>query len=120
MAKLESNAGVLSDLACAQCGQTLRRRWTFAFKARPAPATFDVGSGTHEVHKCMFCAVRHLPMLRRSAILASAIGTVISLLNQGDTLLAGDWNTALYWKLPLSYCVPFCVATYSSLATSRR
>ena len=26
----------------------------------------------------------------------------------------------LWWKIPLTYCVPFCVATYGALANARR
>ena len=59
-------------------------------------------------------------MLRRSAIVAVFVGTVLTFLNQGDTLLAGEWTNALYWKIPLTYCVPFLVATYGSLAAARR
>ena len=59
-------------------------------------------------------------MLRRSAIVAVVVGTVLTFLNQGDTLISGDWNNALYWKIPLTYCVPFLVATYGALSAARR
>ena len=59
-------------------------------------------------------------MLRRSAIVALVVGTILTLLNQGDGLLSGQWVNALYWKIPLTYCVPFLVATYGSLAAARR
>ena len=47
------------------------------------------------------------------------VGTVLTLLNQGDTLLSGSWNNTLYWKIPLTYSVPFIVATYGALSNSR-
>ena len=59
-------------------------------------------------------------MLRRSAIVAVVVGTILTLLNQGDGLFSGDWNNALYWKIPLTYCVPFLVATYGALTAARR
>jgi hypothetical protein len=59
-------------------------------------------------------------MLRRSLVAAMAVGTVLTLLNQGDTLLSGQWTAALFWKIPLTYCVPFCVATYGALANGRK
>jgi hypothetical protein len=59
-------------------------------------------------------------MLRRSAIVAVVVGTILTLLNQGDGLLSGNWNDALYWKIPLTYCVPFLVATYGALTAARR
>ncbi len=30
-----------------------------------------------------------------------------TILNQGDLLLAGHWPSALVWKLPMTYAVPF-------------
>ena len=59
-------------------------------------------------------------MLRRSAVVAVVVGTILTALNQGDTLFSGQWNDALYWKIPLTYCVPFLVATYGALTAARR
>ncbi len=87
-----------------------------AFAFRPpgaAPAT--AGSV-----KCIRCAPLHPPMLRRSLIVALIVGTILTLLNQGDNLFSGNWSNALYWKIPLTYCVPFLVATYGALTAARR
>ena len=62
----------------------------------------------------------HRPMLKRSMIAALVVGTVLTVLNQGDTLISGQWNNALYWKIPLTYCVPFIVASYGALTNSRK
>ncbi|PKB64514.1 MAG: hypothetical protein BZY80_02555 [SAR202 cluster bacterium Io17-Chloro-G2] len=70
--------------------------------------------------KCISCALRHGPMVKRSCIAAAVVGTVLTLLNQGDILIAGHWNNAMFWKIPLTYCVPFLVATYGALTSSRR
>ncbi len=59
-------------------------------------------------------------MLRRSLIACLVVGTVLTLLNQGDKLFAGQFPTALAWKIPLTYSVPFLVATYGALVNSRR
>ena len=72
------------------------------------------------VVKCYRCAILHRPMLRRSLIVAAVVGSLLTLLNQGDILFAGNWDGALYWKVPLTYCVPFCVATYGALSNARR
>ncbi len=62
-------------------------------------------------------------MLWRSARIALVVGSFLVVLNQGDRLLgliegmaAGD----LLWKVPLTYCVPFGVATYGALGNARR
>ena len=93
---------------CDRCGRTFGKGWSFGFK-KPAPE----GSTEPGVTvKCSRCAIRHHPMLRRSFFVALVVGTILTVLNQGDILFAGTWKSALYWKIPLTYCVPFCVATY--------
>ena len=104
---------------CARCGRTLRPGWGFSFKAKPDPAGQALGAQLGQVFKCITCALRHMPMLRRSLTVAIVVGSVLTLLNQGDVILAGNWKTALYWKIPLTFCVPFCVATYGALTNSR-
>ena len=62
-------------------------------------------------------------MLARSARVAAVVGSFLVVLNQGDKLLALLDGTAaedLWWKVPLTYCVPFCVATYGALSNARR
>jgi len=47
------------------------------------------------------------------------VGSVLVAINQGDTLAAGRWDMALIWKVPLTYLVPFVVATWGALINSR-
>jgi hypothetical protein len=63
--------------------------------------------------------VRYPPLLRRSLVIAAIVGTVLLAINQGDVLLAGRWDGALTWKVPLTYLVPFVVATWGALVNSR-
>ena len=99
-------------MVCNNCGIALRPGRTFAFRPR--------GANGEGIAKCIWCGSRHLPMLRRSAIVAVVVGTILTLLNQGDGLFSGQWDNALYWKIPLTYCVPFLVATYGALTAARR
>ena len=99
---------------CSKCGKDLRASTSFAFHP---PGTIELNGGSV---KCLYCAFLHRPMLKRSAIAALVVGTVLTALNQGDLLLSGQWTSALYWKIPLTYCVPFLVATYGALTNSRR
>ena len=99
---------------CRNCRRMARAGLAFVF--RPPGADSSVAG----VIKCIRCAARHRPMLRRSAIVALVVGTILTLLNQGDVLFSGGWNAALYWKIPLTYCVPFLVATYGALTAARR
>ena len=58
-------------------------------------------------------------MIRRSLIASLVVGSLLTAINQGTIMFAGSWDAALYWKIPLTFCVPFCVATYGALANSR-
>jgi hypothetical protein len=58
-------------------------------------------------------------MLRRSFATALVVGTLLVAINQGDLLAHGQWLPALLWKIPLTYVVPFAVATWGALANSR-
>lgn len=65
------------------------------------------------------------PALERAVVLRSTraalvVGTLLTLLNHGDRLLAAAWGADLAWKIPLTYLVPFAVATYGALGARRR
>ncbi len=68
--------------------------------------------------KCAACALGDRRMLRRSVLTAIVVGTILILINQGPALFAGDFPSALAWKIPLTYLVPFCVASWGSLANA--
>jgi hypothetical protein len=108
------------ELACEQCGRSLRRGRGFVFKVNRATGAARIPAQAGETTKCIHCALRHRPMLRRSLSVALVVGTVLTILNQGDTLFAGEWNSALYWKIPLTFCVPFLVATFGAMTNVRR
>jgi hypothetical protein len=50
-----------------------------------------------------------------SAKVALVVGTVLALINYGDRIfLHYDMRAADWIKLAVSYCVPYCVATYGA------
>lgn len=55
--------------------------------------------------------------VRRSLWVALIIGTVLNAINQGPEILSGNWP--IWWKLVLTYFVPFAVASYGSYAAFR-
>lgn len=57
-------------------------------------------------------------VLRRSLVVALLVGTVLNLIAQGDFLVAGE--PLNYWKIGLTYLVPFLVATYGAIMANRR
>lgn len=52
------------------------------------------------------------PSLRRSVAVALLVGTILSLINQGDSYWSG--SGFVWWKVMLTYLVPFAVASYGS------
>jgi hypothetical protein len=57
------------------------------------------------------------PSVRRSLTVALIIGTLLNAINQGPEILTGHWP--VWWKLVLTYFVPFAVASYGSYAAFR-
>jgi len=96
-----------AGIHCETCGST-RARAVFLFQVRDGA-----------IVKCWRCALRHRPMLKRSLMTAVVVGTLLLAINQGDVLLSASWPRALVWKVPLTYLVPFAVATWGALVNSR-
>jgi hypothetical protein len=90
---------------CDRCGQSLAGRSTYLLGAE---------------QRCLSCALRYRPMLKRSALTSLVVGTALVLINQGAVLVSGVLPASLLWQIPLTYLVPFCVATWGALGNSRR
>ena len=56
------------------------------------------------------------PVIRNSLIVGAIVGTVLHMINQGE-YITGD-GPINWFKLGLTYCVPFCVATYGAFAAA--
>jgi hypothetical protein len=59
-------------------------------------------------------------MLKRSVLTALVVGTILVLINQGGVLFSGLFPSSLLWQIPLTYVVPFSVATWGALSNTRR
>jgi hypothetical protein len=56
------------------------------------------------------------PIVIKKALLTSfVVGSILVCINQGDLILYGNWNTNLYWKIPFTYVVPYCVTTWGAM-----
>ncbi len=53
--------------------------------------------------------------LARATLLAALVGSVLVLINHGDHLTREPVCAGFYWKLSLSYAVPFTVSLISTL-----
>ena len=94
------------DARCARCDRILRDGFRL-----------DV-DGSRLV--CLRCALRHRALVLRSLRVAVVVGTGLTAINQGDALLDGAWTSALAWKIPLTYAVPFAVAMWGALSSVRQ
>lgn len=54
--------------------------------------------------------------LRRTAAIAAVVGTILTLLNQGDVILGGNATSATAVKAGLNYLVPFVVSNLGLLS----
>lgn len=52
----------------------------------------------------------------RSRRVAILVGTILITINYFDRVLAGSLVTIDYFKMMMTYCVPFCVSTHASVS----
>jgi hypothetical protein len=56
-----------------------------------------------------------------SAKVALVVGSILGLINHGDRIfLSWDMRAVDWIKLALTYCVPYCVATYGAVKYALR
>ncbi len=54
---------------------------------------------------------------KKAFLTALVVGTILTAINHGDTIVIGDWPPLL--KVVLTYCVPYCVTTWGSVIGKR-
>ena len=52
--------------------------------------------------------------------MASIVGIVLAIINHGDHILLGTMTVTNWIKVLITFCVPFCVSTISSVLAIRR
>lgn len=58
-------------------------------------------------------------VMRRAAKIALVVGVVLAAINHGDRILSGTLDNGGLFKILLTFCVPYCVSTYSSVLAIR-
>jgi len=53
--------------------------------------------------------------VRRGLKVALVVGTILTIINQGDVIASGDISPGLLIKILLNYCVPYFVSVYAEL-----
>ena len=64
--------------------------------------------------------VTRTDVLIRAIKMASIVGIVLAIINHGDHILLGTMTTTNWIKVLITFCVPFCVSTISSVLAIRR
>lgn len=82
--------------ACARCGRSLTGQTAYVLDGQP---------------RHLGCVLIYRALLRRSTLTDLVVGAILTAINQGTVLIAGNFPAELLWKIPLTYCVPFCVST---------
>lgn len=62
---------------------------------------------------------RRRDVVRRALTVAAVVGTILITINHADALLRGDVSAKRIWQMGLTYLVPYCVSTYSSVSALR-
>lgn len=57
-------------------------------------------------------------ILLRSLKIAAVVGTILVGINHGDLIIKGDTEKIEWYKIALTYIVPYCVSTYSAIVSS--
>ncbi len=52
---------------------------------------------------------------RRALQVSLVVGCVLAAINHGDALLAGQMTSSQWFKVLLTFCVPYAVSCYSAL-----
>ena len=50
---------------------------------------------------------------KKAFLTALVVGTILTIINHGDVILAGQWPPFI--KVFLTYCVPYCVTTWGAI-----
>ena len=94
--------------SCSRCDAELRRS-AYEFRL----------PGTAAYH-CLRCALMHWPTVQRSLLISLVVGTLLTAINQGNLIVQGELPASLAWQVPLTYLIPYCVATIGAVLNARR
>ncbi len=58
--------------------------------------------------------------INQSMKISVVVGTILNIINQGDFILNMMFENINYFKLSLTYLVPFCVSTYTAITINMK
>ena len=67
-----------------------------------------------------FLAIARRPsVVKRAVRVAVVVGLVLAFINHGNMLISGQISWEIVCKIFVTFCVPYCVSTYSSVLAVR-
>jgi hypothetical protein len=79
---------------------------------QPASLTWSTG------RECVFLFLRGVTV-RTAGRVALVVGTILSAVNQGSTIVDGNATWVTWLRIGVNYCVPFVVASIGFLSACR-
>lgn len=62
---------------------------------------------------------RQPSVVKRAAKIAAIVGVILACINHGGAILSGELTVVIIVKILATFCVPYCVSTYSSVLAIR-
>ena len=71
-------------------------------------------------HQSFFNLALRKSVIRRAVKIALIVGCLLALINHGDRIIFQDMKSVDWVKILLTFCVPYCVSTVSSVLAIKR
>lgn len=55
-------------------------------------------------------------IMKKALGIAIVVGSILNIINQGDYIFAMMYEEINFYKISLTYCVPFLVSTYTAIS----
>lgn len=94
-------------------------RGSDAAGSNPSRATLRLRVGETEAELDLWQFVFHRKIARTAVYTSLVVGTLLTIINQGDIYVAHHVTGLVLLKTVLTYIVPYCVATFGALSVAR-
>ncbi len=68
----------------------------------------------------MFKLITRKDVILRAIKFASVVGIILAAINHGDHIINGNMTLINWIKIAITFCVPFCVSTFSSVLAIKK
>ncbi|HCG90626.1 MAG TPA: hypothetical protein DEZ08_02130 [Dehalococcoidia bacterium] len=110
-----SNPTMKDSELCLKCSKSLHNKPKFIVLNK----TLTIETMKSISFLCTICYITNKNLLKRSVIVATVVGTILNLLNYGNSIGTITITLFLVVKMSLNYFVPFLVSFTTSFMASR-